>query len=279
MKVAVFSDVQANLPAMEEALAHIDAWGPDMVVMAGDLVNRGPDSLGCLMLFDQRRRASGWLPVNGNHEVWVLRCGVEPPVSVGERDIRRFTDFAWRQVAEHADLLRDWPDHLCLHPPGAAAWLHVTHGTMAGNRDGITPNTSDESLAGKLPEGVALFVSGHTHRPHQRRTQDMDVVNVGSVGSPFDGDPRGSYGQFTWQGGRWHSRIVRFAYDRARAERDFEDSGFLDEGGPLAHLIFREWRDARLLMGGWRRQYERLVYAGEIGLQDSIDRYLRAVEG
>ena len=275
MKVAVFSDVQAVLPALEAVIEHIDAWRPDLVVMAGDLVNRGPDSGGCLALFDEQRRGRGWLPVNGNHEVWVLRCGAEPPKSEGEAQVRRFTDWAWRQVADRAELLRDWPDHLCLHPPGADAWLHVTHGTMAGNRDGIMPSTTDAALAGKLPEGVALFVSGHTHRVHQRRTQGMDVVNVGSVGSPFDGDVRGSYGRFTWRGGRWHTELVRFAYDRERAARDFETSGFLDEGGPLARLIYLEWQRAELLIAGWRRQYEQAVLRGELNLASSVARYLR----
>jgi len=277
MKVAVFSDVQANLPAMETAIEHIETWRPDLVIMAGDLINRGPDSLGCLDLFDQKRRKSGWLPVNGNHEAWVQHCAAHEPVSPGEREIRRFADFAWRQIAERAAALRNWPDHLCLHPPGSDAWLHVTHGTMASNRDGITPGTSDESLIGKLPEGVALFVTGHTHRPHQRRTQGMDVVNVGSVGSPFDGDPRASYGQFTWHRGRWHTQLERFPYDRERAARDFEDSGFLDQGGPLAQLVYMEWQRAQLLMPGWRRRYQQPVLDGAITLQASMDDYLASL--
>ncbi|MCG6942309.1 MAG: metallophosphatase family protein [Thiohalocapsa sp.] len=275
MKVAVFSDVQAVVPALEAVIEHIDAWRPELVIMAGDLVNRGPDSGGCLTLFDAMRRSHGWLPVNGNHEAWVLRCGDTAPKSDGDRDLRRFTDWAWRQVAAQADRLRGWPDHLCLHPPGADAWLHVTHGTMAGNRDGITPGTPDESLQGKLPEGVALFVSGHTHRTHQRHTQGMDVVNVGSVGSPFDGDVRGSYGRFTWRGGRWHTELVRFPYDRERAARDFENSGFLDEGGALARLVYLEWQRAELLMSGWRCRYEQAVLRGEVSLEASVTRYLR----
>ncbi len=274
MKVAVFSDVQGVLPAFEAVIEDIDAWGPDTVIMAGDLINRGPDSRGCLALFDRMRRERGWLPVNGNHEVWVLSCEHTDPETEGEREMRRFTDFAWRQVAPIADRLRDWPDHLCLHPPGADAWLHVTHGTMAGNRDGITPKTSDDSLVGKLPEDVSLFVSGHTHRAHQRETQGMDVVNVGSVGSPFDGDVRSSYGRFTWQGGCWHTELVRVPYDRVRAEREFETSGFLEQGGPLARIVHLEWKEARLLIGGWREPYQEAVRRGEITLEDSVNRYL-----
>jgi predicted phosphodiesterase len=277
MKVAVFSDVQAVLPALEAVIEHIEAWRPDCVVMAGDLVNRGPDSAGCLALFDRMRREQGWLPVNGNHELWVLRCGAQAPASDAEHEIGRFTQWAWLQVADQAERLRGWPDHLCLHPPGADAWLHVTHGTMAGNRDGITPGRSDASLVDRLPEGVAQFVCGHTHRAHQRRIGDMAVANVGSVGSPFDGDVRGSYGRFTWRGGRWHTELVRFPYDRARAARDFETSGFLDEGGPLARIIYLEWQRADLLISGWRQRYQDAVLRGEMTLADSVDRYLRGL--
>ena len=39
MKIAVFSDVQGNLPAMEATVEHIRAWRPDLVILNGDLVN------------------------------------------------------------------------------------------------------------------------------------------------------------------------------------------------------------------------------------------------
>ncbi|TVQ91502.1 MAG: metallophosphoesterase [Chromatiaceae bacterium] len=274
MKLAVFSDIQANLPALEETIAQLEAWRPDLVVMAGDLINRGPDSGGCLARFQAQRERLGWLPVTGNHEEWVLRCGETPARTPGEQAVRQFADWAWHQVAPQADALRGWPDHLCLHPPGGAAWVHVTHGSMAGNRDGIGPGTSDNRLADRrLPEGVALFVTAHTHRPFQRRFQGIDLVNVGSAGSPFDGDPRASLGRFTWHRGRWHSEIIRFPYDRVRAEQDFHDSGFL-ELGALARLVFMEWQRANLLMAGWRQRYEQAVIDGLIDLEHTVTEYL-----
>ncbi len=277
MKVVVFSDVQGNLSALEAALEIIDHWQPDMVAMAGDLINRGPESAQCLALFHTQRQRHGWLPVNGNHETWVLRCGREAPSSSIEREMRRIADWTWQQVASQYNVLCHWPDHLCFDAPQPGHWVHVTHGTLAGNRDGISAVTTDESLIGKLPEQVALFITGHTHKVHQRHTQGIDVVNVGSVGSPFDRDPRGSLGQFSFYGGRWHIEIVRFEYDRTRTERAFYESGFLDYGGPLAHLIFLEWQRADLLMGGWRRRYEPAVLAGEIDLETSVKTYLADV--
>lgn len=282
MKLAVFSDIQANLPALEAVIEEIEAWRPDLVLMAGDLVNRGPDSLGCLLRFHAGRTAAGWLPVAGNHEHWVLDCERRPPASPSEAAIRQFTDFAWHQVAPRADLLRDWPDHLCLQPDEVAGradtgWVHMTHGTMRSNRDGLTARVTDEQLAdGRLPSDTALFICGHTHRPLVRELNGTLIVNVGSAGSPFDGDVRGSWGRFTWQGGRWHGEVVRFDYDRDAARRDFQASGFLDQG-PLARLVYMEWERATLLIGGWRDRYHDAVLAGELDLAWSVDEHLRSL--
>ncbi len=221
MKIAIFSDVQANLPAMETAVEQILAWHPDLVVMAGDLVNRGPSSLACLELFDRLRQERGWLPVKGNHEAWILRCAREAPKTELEEQMRRFADWTYRQLRPRIEALEGWPDHLCLHGGDDASWIHVTHGTMASNRQGISLNVPDEEIRGTLPPDLALFVTAHTHRPLERVLDGTPILNVGSVGSPFDGDPRGSYALLEPRAGRWHWEIVRFEYDRERAERDF----------------------------------------------------------
>jgi predicted phosphodiesterase len=278
VKVAVFSDVQGNLPALEVAVEHILAWRPELVVMAGDLINRGPSSLACVEQFDALRRAEGWLPVLGNHEEWVLRCGRERPADALDADMRRFADWTFRQVAHVEGALRGWPDHLIFHGPAPDSWVHVTHGTMIGNRDGISPSIRDEDLRNRLPEGIALFVTAHTHKPLERIVHGMHVLNVGSVGSPFDGDPRGSYGQLELGRGGWRTRIVRFPYDRDRTERDFRESGFIEEGGPLARVVYEEWRAARLLMPVWHERYRAAVRAGHISLERAVEDFLASVD-
>ncbi|MGE5155473.1 MAG: metallophosphoesterase family protein [Bdellovibrio bacteriovorus] len=274
MRVAIFSDVQANLPAMEAAVEHIQSWRPDLVVMAGDLVNRGPKSLACVELFDDLRRGAGWLPVQGNHEAWVLRCGREGPRDALEAQTRRFADWTHAQVRPRLDALRDWPDHLIFPGDDGASWIHVTHGTLTSNREGITASVPEESLRGKVPTDVALFVTAHTHRPLERMVNGTQVLNVGSVGSPFDGDPRGSYARLEWRDGRWHWELLRFTYDRDQADRDFRESGFIEEGGPLARILYEEWRLARLLMPRWRTDYEPAVLAGELDLERGVRDFL-----
>lgn len=278
MKVAVFSDVQGNLPAMEVAVEQIRAETPNLVVMAGDLINRGPSSLACLELFEKLCRQSGWVPLKGNHEAWILRCAREAPKSALDEATRRFADWTLRQIRPRLDTLREWPDHLCFHGGREDTWVHVTHGTMLSNRQGITANLSDEDLSGAVPEDVALFVTAHTHRPLERLVHGVPVLNVGSVGSPFDGDTRGSYALLELDDGEWRREIVRFEYDREQAERDFIDSGFIDEGGPLARILFEEWRLAKLLMPSWRRDFEPAVLAGERPLQPAVDAFLASIE-
>lgn len=278
MKIAIFSDVQGNLPAMEEVVSRILAWNPDMVIMDGDLVNRGPSSLACLERFDALRRTEGWLPVKGNHEAWVLRCAREAPRDALEAEMRRFADWTYHQVRPRLSALEGWPDHLCFNGGDDTSWVHVTHGTMASNRQGITASVSDDDVRAVMPDDVALFVTAHTHRPLQRVVDGTPILNVGSVGSPFDGDPRGSYALLELRSTGWHWEIVRFDYDRVQAERDFHDHGFIEEGGPLARILFEEWRRARLLMPAWRRDFEPAVLAGERPLQAAVDAFLASID-
>jgi len=277
MRVAVFSDVQANLQAMQVVVEDILTWDPELVVMNGDLVNRGPTNLPCLELFEELRRHRGWLPLRGNHEDWVLRCVEQSPRSAVEAEMRRFTDWSARELGEKLGLMRDWPDHLSFAGPGSEHWVHVTHGSMKGNRLGVSQNVADEELAERLPQDVSLFVGAHTHKALQKHFAGVDIINVGSVGSPFDGDARASYGRLEYRNSGWHTAIVRLAYDRLGTERAFRDSGFLDQGGPLARIIFHEWKRAEMLIRFWSREYQDAVLAGEIGLQESVDVFLAGI--
>lgn len=273
MKVAVFSDVQGNLPAMEVVVEDILGWHPDLVVMNGDLINRGPCSKAVLLLFEEMRRAHGWLALKGNHEDFVLACR-EPPGPGLDAELRRFADWTLRQLGQSLQLFADWPDHLTFSEPGCQHWVHVSHGTLKGNRRGVSSRVSDEVLLDQLPEDIELLVTGHTHRAHERRVQGIHILNTGSVGAPFDGDERASYGRLWFEKGIWQTAILRLGYDRKRTERDFEASGFLAEAGPLARIMFEEWKRAKPLLPGWKKQYQTAVEAGDMGFEDSVNRYL-----
>lgn len=278
MRVVVFSDVQANLPALQEAVERIERAQPDLVISNGDLVNRGPRSKEVLELMRGMEQSSGWVGLRGNHEDYVLRCGREAPKDDQDAALRGFTDWTVRQLATDAEHLKTWADNYCFHSPGRPRqWVHVTHGTPDDNRRGILKSTTDEILREHMPQEVALFITAHTHRPLIRRVDDVEIINVGSVGSPFDGDARGSYAELEFYGGRWHSRIRRFDYDRMQAERDFSETGFLDQGGPMAQLIFHEWKLARGFMPEWHAFWKQAVGSGKHDISSAADAFIKTL--
>ena len=70
----------------------------------------------------------------------------------------------------------------------------------------------DELLEVYEPLECAIAVYGHIHRPYVRHADGLTVVNSGSVGNPFDEDPRAGYALFDGE----EPEIVRVMYDVER---------------------------------------------------------------
>lgn len=276
VKIAVISDVHGNRPALEAVLEDIAAWGADELIINGDLINRGPDSLGCLQLLQQT--ALPWLGVQGNHEAYVLRCADKPRAEPGPKfELKRFAYWTVDQLGDALGQIRSWPHHLDQRIAGEAT-LHITHGSRLGNRAGILPDTEGAELVEKLGERRDLFVASHTHKAFVRRFEDTLLVNTGSVGSPFDRDERAAYARLSYDAQGWQAAIRRVAFDRRAAERAFERTGFLDEAGPLARIMLTEFHHCRGHMGPWMRAYHDAVLAGEITIEQAVARYLDEVQ-
>jgi len=275
MKLAILADIHANLPALQTVAAHIDAWKPDRVVVAGDVVNRGPRPLECLRFVQDKQRASGWLAVRGNHEEYVIsHAQPDAPRSGPQFEIHRGSFWTYQRLDGDVSALEAMPFQLSLSAPDGGE-VRVTHASMLGTREGIYVRTPDEELSQQIGQPApALFCVGHTHIPLVRSLNGTLVVNVGAVGLPFDGDARASYAQLTWQRNEWHAEITRLGYDRRQAERDFEETGFIEEASAFAQLVLVELRVARSQIFGWMRRYEARVLAGEITMQESVEEFL-----
>src|SRR3954464_7315918 len=77
-RLAVLSDIHGNFAALQAVADHIDQWKPDAVVVAGDIVNRGPRSRDCLTFVLERAARAGWQIIRGNHEEYVLSIALDP---------------------------------------------------------------------------------------------------------------------------------------------------------------------------------------------------------
>ncbi|MCB9153815.1 MAG: metallophosphoesterase family protein [Caldilineae bacterium] len=275
MKLAVLADIHANLAALERVVEDVDAWQPDVVVVGGDVVNRGPQPAECLALVLERQRTHGWLTVLGNHEEYVIsQAGPDPPGAGADADIYRPTRWTLARLGGDIAPLQAMPFQQSVVRPDSGE-VRIVHASTRGTRDGIFPQTRDDTLrlqVGSPPPAVLCV--GHTHWPLVRQVDDTLVVNVGSVGLPFDGDTRASYGQLTWENGGWQAEVVRLAYDRQRTEEAYVTTGFLEQAGPLARLHLAELRSARSQLYSWVIAYEDEILHHRISVDEAVDRWL-----
>jgi predicted phosphodiesterase len=264
-RIAIFADVHGNMPALEAVLTDIAAQRVDEILVAGDLVGRGPEGSRVV-----RRVCELGLPViGGNHEDYLLgfRRG-EVPAEWIEAD--EWAASRWMA----AELSEDDAAYLAALPFSLARpGLRLVHGTPRSNREGIGPWTSDERLEAHLDEvSEPVLVCAHTHRPLLRALVAGTVVNVGSVGLPFNGDRRAQYAIFTAHGAGWRVEFRQVEYDLDRIFAIYESSGFLAHGGITARLLHLELEHARPLLVPFL-QWARA--RGVPPVDDDLDDFLR----
>lgn len=277
MKIALLADIHGNFPALQAVTAHLEQWQPDQVIVAGDIVNRGPRSLDCLCFVHDKQATAGWLTVRGNHEDYVIsQAQPDAPRSGPVFETHRNTYWTYQQLEDEVASLRAMPFKLDLTAPNGGL-ICLTHASLRGTRSGIYPSTSDIELQQKIEPAAGLFGVGHTHWPLIRRLNGTLVVNAGAVGLPFDGDTRTCYAQVQWQHGHWSAEIIRLEYDREQAERDFFETGFMANSGGLAPLILDEFRRARSHLYQWSERYQARVLAGEMTLEESARAYMAQI--
>lgn len=277
MKIAVLADIHGNLAALQAVIADIERWSPELVLVAGDIVNRGPESGACLDLTLQMAAERGWRMIRGNHERYVLnfelaRRRPDFPSSGPNYELSRMTRWSHRQVAAKLDIIEQLPEQLRVDLGGETLALY--HASLRHDRDGIEAASQDELLRAQIDGSAALFCVGHTHVPLTRRLGGTLVVNVGSVGLPFDGDTRAAYARLTRGRGGWQAQIVRVAYDVAATARVFVESGMLEAVGAHAQIMLRELQTGRSLLFDFVPTYHERVLAGAISLDEAVREYL-----
>ena len=283
MKIAVLADVHANFLALQAVSADIDAWQPDAVILAGDLVNRGPRPEECLRFVQDRRRKQDWRWVRGNHEDYVIAMdNPKMPRHGPVFDVHRPSFWTYQRLSCDVSALCSMPFQQSLPDP-VDREVRIVHASMLGNRVGIYPETSDDELAARIglanPELVqpAVLCVGHTHRALARSLDGTLVVNAGSAGLPFDGDTRPGYARLTFNKDAWQAEIRRVDYDLQAAERDFYESGYFEEAGPLVRLVQIELHEARSQLYHWSLRFQDRALQGEISMEESVRRFLGEV--
>lgn len=274
-QVAFLADIHANYPALQSVAQEVASWGPDVVYVLGDIINRGPRSRDCLQFLLEKEQEKDWHMIRGNHEEYVLQFNAaHAPESGPAYDILRFVHWTYNKLKrDELEAVSRLPYQID-RTLGTGQHMRMVHASMSGIRTGIYPSTPQEKLPDMIQPAPDLLCVGHTHHPLIREVNETTIINAGSVGLPFDGDVRASYVQLSTSPTDFQVHIQRVAYNREKAKQDFYDTGFYEEGGPLVRIILRELETARPLLSRWNREFENRVLQEELTLKESVDQFL-----
>ena len=238
MRLAIISDIHANLPALEAVLAEIDRGDTGETWCLGDVVGYGAQPNECTKLVQERTTVC----LAGNHDLGVL----------GAIDVESFSPAAaeaalWTRDALEPDA-RDWL--ATLEPADESRDVALYH---ASPRDHIWEYVLWPEQAGECLETQAKRVSliGHSHvalcfHAAENGTAaaygaqasngttlelatDRWLINPGSVGQPRDGDPRAAWLELDIDS--WIATYHRVDYDVERAAESILDAGLPEHLG------------------------------------------------
>jgi len=245
MRIAVLSDIHANLTALQRVLREVDALRPDALWCLGDTVGYGPQPQACIDIIRQRTDVC----LAGNHDLAVA----------GKLTLDTFNPVArtaalWQQKRLPPQSLQ-WLASLPVKTE--AAGVTLAHGSP---RQPAWEYINDEVVAAENYDAfdTQICLIGHSHlavgwRMSRRKRQiavewiaeapgvpltlnvsDKWLLNPGSVGQPRDHDPRASFAIleteiWAWT---WH----RVEYDIEAAARAVIAAGLPDLLGRRLYL-------------------------------------------
>ena len=237
MKIALLSDVHANLRALKACLDHARAQGAGRLAVLGDLVGYGAQPAEVVKLI-RGLAGEGAIVLKGNHD----ECAVAPPAQVRSLDQ---SGAAWA----HEQLDRDGLDFLAALPltvtVGSALLVHASADAPERWHYVDNERRAEASLdAACLDPAVRHVFCGHVHeqtlyfrgagqglmrfqptpgvpipvQPHRRW-----LATVGSVGQPRDGNTKAMYALFYPE--LAELTFHRVAYDHLAAAADVRAAG------------------------------------------------------
>ncbi len=271
MQIAVLADIHGNLPALEAVAADVDRLHPDLVFVAGDFQNRGPNPREVTEFVAK----SGWTLLRGNHEDYVIRQ------SLRSRTEDLADDYKLLPARWTADLTSDFVEAIIQLPIATTLIgpdklsITIAHGSPRSNNEGFFPTTTEakaREMIGNDPP--ALLCVGHSHLPFVRQVNTTLLVNVGAVGFPFDGDRRASFGLITWDQDQWEVEIRRIEYAVEKVLEEFERVNFYQGAGPLSHLIRRELESARPHLTPFEYLFGTPLREGKFSIHGAVEAYM-----
>ncbi len=193
MRIAILSDVHGNFTALEAVVADLRQQKPDLIFHGGDLAYGGCNAAEVIDLI----AGEGWAGVVGNTDEMLWSDAGRSALEASAPKLRplfralfeTFVPATRKLIGEtRLEWLRRLPAEL-RHE--SLVLLHASPGNLWRAPMDTADDAELENTYKVLGAGIVVYC--HIHRPFVRRVEEMTVCNCGSVGLPYDGDPRASY--------------------------------------------------------------------------------------
>lgn len=245
MKIALFSDIHANYPALEACLKSIEDQKPDAIYCLGDLVgyNIWPNEV----INEIRKR--GIPTIAGNYDQGIGlasdECGcaykTEAEKNMGKISISYTNSIV---KPEERKYLRTLPAHIKVEFQlnNDKLNLLLVHGSPRKINEYLFEDRDEKSLYRIMEQADAdIMCFGHTHKPYHRilptgEAEDphyRHAINIGSVGKPKDGNSQGCYVILNINSDSSIASKDAITVDFIRFEYDVEKAAKAVENSPL----------------------------------------------
>lgn len=244
MKIALFSDIHANIDALKPVLKDMHDRSPDAIYCLGDLVGYAPYPNEVV----EAIRELGIPVIAGNYDQGVgLKsddCGCAYKTEEDEARGVESIQFTNEIISDdNRSYLRSLPAHLRIEfGVNGDPWnLLLVHGSPRKINEYLFEDRTDKILLAMMAKANAhILAYGHTHIPYHKKLKDGDgnyrhAINIGSVGKPKDGDPRACYVMLEWEddldltkADGLNVEFIRVEYDVEKAAKAVENSNLPD---------------------------------------------------
>jgi putative phosphoesterase len=227
-RLAVLSDVHGNAVALDAVRKQIKAARPDAILIAGDHVLNGPDPAAAVDGI-RELEADGALVVQGNTDVAVADfdyTAAFPWLTEGVPDsFKAAAEWAHDQLGdERVDWLRRLPAERRLQVDEML--VLVTHASPGSQTQGFDQALDASVVFERAARTDARVICcGHTHVPEVRDLGFKVIVNAGSAGYVFDGDPTASWALVDIVGEDVAAEVKRTSFDALAVSTAISERG------------------------------------------------------
>lgn len=224
-RIILFSDVHANIHALEAVVQDSKRYAADAMYCLGDIVSGCAFPNECIDYV----RSHNIPCVRGNHDEDVATFFFANRKASATDTLTTRAKLWTASIVgrERASYLRDLPFSIVLELEQIK--LRLVHGSPRKNTEGIFPHTGKERLREiACSSKFRVLCSGHTHYPFIGRYKKRWFVNSGTAGRPKMKSPLVNYVVLTMRSGEVEAVFPRVAYDVDRAAEGILHSGLPD---------------------------------------------------